>query len=109
MRTSSAKVASVVFFSAMEAPSRCAADGGVRGSRLGVGADGRAHVGDLAGVRLVDDRGLGSRLGGAGGVLEGSEVVLGVERGGAAGPCGGDGLAVGVVDEVPAGEDAGDV
>src|SRR6478735_6622293 len=71
MRTSSAKVASVVFFSAMEAPSRvrrlcggCAAgwDGGWVGLgwRLRVGADADAgpHVGDLAGVGLVDDGGL---------------------------------------------------
>src|SRR6478736_6093101 len=67
MRTSSAKVASVVFFSAMEIPSRCAAglagsSGlGARGrdprSRLGVGADGGAGVGDLARVRLVDEGG----------------------------------------------------
>src|SRR6476469_7813958 len=76
MRTSSAKVASVVFFSAMEIPSRCAAglagwSGLVAvGSRLGVGADGGAHVGDLARVGLVDDGGLSGGLGRRGGVLE---------------------------------------
>src|SRR6478736_1945915 len=71
MRTSSAKVASVVFFSAMEIPSRGWRGGGgagscvrASGSTLGVGADRDARVGDLARVRLVDDGGLGSGLGG---------------------------------------------
>ena len=42
-------------------------------------------------------------------MVERGEVALGVERGGATGAGGGDRLAVVVVDEVAAGEDAGEV
>ena len=44
-----------------------------------------------------------------GGVLQRGEVALGVQGGGAAGAGRGDGLAVGVVDDVAAGEHAGQV
>src|SRR6478736_2896625 len=68
MRTSSAKVASVVFFSAMEIPSRVRGRGGWSAGSSGVGADGGARVGDRAGVGVVDGGGLGGGFGGGGGV-----------------------------------------